>query len=486
MTKIERNVALVACALLFVAFAAARYLPMVDLPQHAGQISVWLHMGDPAFPASRDFALNLRTPYLTAYLAAWLAAKWLGAVPALKVVVWLSIVAHFGAFALLVRQLGYPSWLSLLGLPLAMGYPFYFGFVSFIAALPLVLLALSAALRCRENPTWKRSALLAALLCATLLTHGFALGLAVMMTLPLLVRGNGSLVRRLAPFAAPLALAVFWLAPGSSVQRIGATVWQLRLLELVQVPALLVGASGADHAAELVGAVVLLLIVFALGRQSREPERWAPLALLVLGYCTFPLSLGGFGPLHPRFAAFMVPALLIAFEPRRQARTLPLAECALALSSIWFCWFALRLVAFQDETRPIADFVERMPRGLRVRPIVFERNSSAFPALPALLHLSAYYQAEKGGIQGYSFAMYPTSVVRYVATLTPGMQGGAEWHPEDFSVDRELPAYDCFLVHSSSDRAAELFGERSGNLTLAFHEGAWWAYRVATPEGIAS
>jgi hypothetical protein len=118
-----------------------------------------------------------------------------------------------------------------------------------------------------------------------------------------------------------------------------------------------------------------------------------------------------------------------------------------------------------------------MPAGLRIRPIVFERTSQAFPSLPLLLHLSAYYVPEKAGWQGYSFAMYPTSVIRYLPTVVPSMDRGAEWHPEWFSASAEAADYDCFLVHSSSDRSLELFGEQIADFSLAFRERGWWAYR---------
>jgi hypothetical protein len=472
-------------ALLLVAFVTTPYLPMVDLPEHASEVAVWLHLDDPSFAGAHRFTVNLATPYLTAYVAARLLAAVLGVVPALKMVVWASVVLHQIAFSRLVRQLRHPAWLGLLGLPLGLGYPFYFGFVSFVAAIPLVLLTIGFALEQREDPTWQRGALLAGALAATLATHGFALGVALFFVAPLLLRGGGRSVPRLAPLAAPALLWAVWLFPAHSIRTIGATIWEPRFLELLQAPALWFGASAKDAAALAFGYGVLVLLGAAIGRPARAPERWAPLALLTVAFCSFPLMLSGFGPLHPRFAAFFVPALLLAFEPRETPRSPRLPLFALALSAAWFVLLSLRLVSFTRETRPIRDFVTAMPEHLRVRPIVFERASEAFPGLPALLHLSAYYMVEKGGFQGYSFAMYPTSVIRYADGVTPGMGGGAEWHPEWFSADAELSSYDCFLVHSTTDRGASLFGPRAEEVTLDFHEDAWWAYRVRLDRALA-
>jgi hypothetical protein len=474
--RMDARVALAAalCALLLVAFCAVPYLPMVDLPQHAAQISLWQRLDSPT--GAPLFELNLRTPYLGAYVAARVLAPWLGAVLAVKVVVWLSVVAHLFAFDLLVRTLGHPRWLGLLGLPLGLGYGFYYGFISFIAALPLGLLAVSAALRHRGRPTLLSGSLLAAALCATLATHGFAFGMTLLMVLPLLLRGAGGFFGRVVPVVAPALLAVVWLLPGTSARSIGLTIWEPRFFDLAQVPALLLAASAADHVATAFGVLFLLLLALTFGRPSRAIERYLPLILLVLGYCVFPLMLGGFGPLHPRFAAFMVPALLLAFEPGAEHEHSLLPGLVAATTVAWLGLFVHRLSAFEAETRPVADFVARMPEGLSIRPIVFERTSEVFPDLPVLLHLSAYYLPEKAGRQGYSFAMYPTSVIRNAPSVVPTMDSGAEWHPESFSAQIELDRYDCFLVHSDSDRSVELFGDEAPGVSLAFHEGSWWAY----------
>ncbi len=463
-------------ALLLAAFFSVSYLPMVDLPQHAAQISIWLHLHDPQWSEFQLFELNLRTPYLGAYALARGLAGLLGVVPALKVVVWLSVVGHWAAFDWLVRSLGHARWLGLLGLPLGVGYGFYFGFISFIGALPFGLSATCLALRHRARPSLASGLWLGAALCATLATHGFALGLTLVLVGPLLLRGAGSLISRAAPLLAPALLMLVWLVPGSSAHSIGPTIWDPRFWELSQVPGLLLASSGVDHAASAFGLIFLGLVLLSLGRPSREPERVLPLLLMLLGYCLFPLSFHGFTPLHPRFAAFLVPSILLAFQPSTAARA-PYFDGLIAVTTAaWFCLFAIRLQRFAREMQPITDFIARMPAGLRIRPLIFERGSDAFPGLPAMLHLSAYYVPEKGGYQGYSFAMYPTSVVRYRPEIVPTMERGAEWYPEWFSAPEELGGYDCFLVHSSSDRSAELFDTQIDQLSLVFHEQGWWAY----------
>ncbi len=472
----------VATALLLVlsiALWVTPYLPMVDLPQHATQLSIWVHASDPLFAEPGRFLVNWRTPYLGAYLVARVLAICMGVLPALKVVVWASLTLHLVAFWRLVDKLGYPSWLGLLGLPLGLGYGFQYGFISFIGAVPLGLFAVSLALEHRERPALRSALWLALTLCAALATHGFLLGMTLAVIGPLLLRGGGRFVARVLPLCAPGLLALIWLMPGSSAKSIGYTIWDPRLLDLVQVPALMVSASAFDHVASVFGVLFLTLVAVCLGRPRRAPEFFVPLASMLLGYCLFPLMMGGFGPLHPRFVAFIVPCSLLAFEPR-QSLWFEHLPAVIALSCVaWLTLFVARLQAFTRETAPLANFVAQMPSGLSIRPIIFERDGAAFPGLPAMLHLSGYYAAEKGGRQGYSFAMYPTSAVRYSTNVVPTMSGGSEWHPEYWS-ENEVDDYDCILVRSATDRSAELFATRAGDVRLAFHERDWWAYATSS------
>jgi hypothetical protein len=470
------------CALtlvLVIALFAFRDVPMVDLPQHAAQIAAWLNWHDPLY-RTHELELNFRTPYLLAYPVARLFAPVVGVVFALKLVVAASVALHVVSFAHLVRRLGHDPWLSLLGVPTALGYAFYFGFVSFLIAMPVVYLAIAEAVRHAERPTLRSGLIVAGLLSLALLAHGIALGLALLAVVPLLVRGGGRFVERMLPLAAPVVFAAAWILPGTSTARIGDTIFDLRLNRALELAAMLVGIGPADGLATLTGLVVLVLAGCLVGAPSRRWERFLPLGLALVGTLTFPALFRGVGPLGPRFVVLLVPGLLLAFEARKAEpvpRRVPAAQAAMAfVAAAWVFLFVARLPAFNRETEGLHSLVGEMPAGKNIRPIVFERESEAFPGVPALLHLPAFYQVKKGGSQGYSFAMYPLSVVRYRAGVMPRMSGGAEWRPETFDWQREHQNYDYFVVHSSSDRFLSLFGGAS-DVVLEGRRGNWWAYR---------
>jgi hypothetical protein len=192
--------------------------------------------------------------------------------------------------------------------------------------------------------------------------------------------------------------------------------------------------------------------------------------------------MSGFGPLHPRFAALIVPALLLAFEPRPAAKLS--GPLNLAFAAAWTITLGTRLALWNLEVRPFARLIAGLPPHLRVRPVVFDRNSEAFPGLPAHLHLTAYYQVEKGGTQGYSFAMYPTSAVRYVTGYPVTMGQGQEWFPSTFFYEYEQGVYDIFLVHSYRDMSARIFALHEAEIGLVAREGDWRAYAVLSPPAV--
>lgn len=464
-------------AALLALFLLFRDLPLVDLPQHAVQIANWMRI-DAGQPGFDNLELNFRTPYMLAYPVARALAPWLGVLTALKLVLWASIALQARALRFLCERLGHDGWLGLLGFPLGLGYSFCFGFVSFCAALPLVYLAFAYAASHRAAPSWRGGLGLGALFALLLVAHGVAFAFCAAVLAPILLLGAGPGWQRAAlPAVPPLLLAAIWLVPAGSSTRLGGDLWRFEPERLLELPAQLVGIGSADRVATLLGIALLSCLVSSLG----PPRGWllaVPLLLACLGYLLFPTLFRGAGPLGPRFASFLVPSLLLAFLPRRAGsahRIRRAATLGVTLASLLL--LCTRLPAFEREMAEFHRLMAQLAPGLRLRPLVFERESAAFPGLPALLHVPAYYALEKSGDAGYSFAMYSISVVRLRAGAKVKMWGGAEWAPQRFDATREANDYDYFLVKSSVDPTAALFGGESPAALLEIRVGGWWAFR---------
>jgi hypothetical protein len=465
---------------LLVVFLAFDDLPMVDLPQHAAQIAAWLSLDEPTSQLFGRYELNLRTPYLLANALARALSPWFGVIVALKLVVWLAIAGNMLAVGALARRLGHDPWLALLGLVTSTGLCFYFGFISYMLGVAIGVGSIALALDHAAAPSLRRAALLALFTTLTLLTHGVAFALAIALSGLVLLRGAGAIAVRLAPLAVPFTLAGVWFLPGPIAVRIGGDAWEPSFLRWREFPSLLVSFGSSDHFASALGIGLLVTLLVSVGvRPALARERVLVLAALLVGYGLFPAMFRGIALLHTRLPAFLLPVMLLAFRPRvpEAPSLLRRTRAAVALLGlVWLLVFSARLWRFNEETRSFHALVRELPPGLAMRPVIFDRGSPAFPGVPIYLHYSAYYFVEKGGFQGYSFAMYPTSVIRYRPGVTPGMLNAAEWRPEAFDAKSEVPVYDFFLVRSERDRGAELFAHAPEPVVLRKRFGPWWGY----------
>jgi hypothetical protein len=281
-----------------------------------------------------------------------------------------------------------------------------------------------------------------------------------------------------------------WFIPGKTTEPIGGSDWSVSWSQGLDFPASLVSMYGRDRLAWMFGLLILGAAAIHLGRPQSRPGWILPLLITSAGYALFPPRLWGLDWLNARFTGFVIPTLLIAFRPaltsvapavtslERLKSALRSPPWMVALVATWFCVFGVRLYRFNQDTATFRRLIQRLPEGLKVRSLVFERESPAFPSVPSLLHLPVYYQVEKGGFHGFSFAIYPSSVIRFREPRTlPHIAGGMEWHPELFDAPNEVPLYDYFIVHSSTDRTRELFADSPDPIVLDAHFGSWWGYR---------
>src|SRR5690349_12668107 len=209
--------------LLFVACSAAlalvpvvpAYLPLVDFPQHVALHAIWNNIHDPAFNLGGRFRVTLATPYALPHLAAHAAAQVLGAEGGLRLVLLLSLVAFPWAALALLRAFGRPDEIALAAFPAALSFVYWYGFVSYVVSLPLILLGVAWARRCAGSGRARDACLLAALGLLTVATHAFAL-LVLLLLAAVAALATTRAIGRLLLTASALVPSVAW-----------ATMWTL-------------------------------------------------------------------------------------------------------------------------------------------------------------------------------------------------------------------------------------------------------------------
>ena len=489
---------------------AARQLPMVDLPQHLLLISALHRLSDPTTLYPAVFAARGElTPYLGYYHLVSLL-HWLLPLELANRVFLTAVVAGLPlSLAFLLRSLGRPRWPSLLALPFTYGDSFGWGFVNYLASLPLAVLACGCFVRALEDTPrrWRWAGVQAAVLLAVLLMHvqGFlflALGLPWLLVT---TRIDGGLRARLPALLSTVpAVAVFgvWgagrlLAPAEVVEGAPWKAWgplfsernvsfkpfSQNVNELLAVLANQL-RDGSDRWA--LWAVLLLAgaatVASLLGSRGARREagvarfRVVGLALIaLLLYLALPFDIrGAIYYLNTRYA-HLAAALLVASVPPLAARLRPaflVLGTAAALLLAVPLWRGFR--AFDAEAAPLLRFAAVTPPGPRVMGLIWSSGSRSVNH-PVFLHAAAVPARLGGGITNFSFALTPHSPLRYRSTPPPTFP--SEWRPDGFRWETMGPAYTNFLLRGPPPE--RVFGPRLGTDVhlVAQADGMWWLER---------
>jgi len=456
-----------------------RFLPLTDLPQIAAQLSILVHFDDPNWGFSEQFELNLATPYLLVHALAIPLVPLFGVVGALRVVIWLAVIAYPLALVPVTRvgRLD-PLW-ALLGFPAAFGFAFWFGFVNFMLVTPLVILFLVALTRYCEEPSRARWIKLSIAAMLLFWAHGLAgavIGLTtVLMGLTAFTRWNERVRTGVLLVPATVALWLWGRRQVGFIQDDHESIGDWSIGRLIDVPAHIAGLGRVDSLAIAVGVVVLALPFLGAGRPSRKLYRWMPLVAAALLCLALPFKLAGTSFLHQRFAAFLLPGVLLALDGPPRPSRLPYPAIVVLVSAVWLAIVAERILGFDREARSFDQVLAKLEPKRALRPVIIAADSLHVPGGYPFIHFGAYYQAEKGGRLGFSFARNYPAVARYLPHVDRGMAYDAEWHWERYSKE-EGPLYDYFLFRAPLGVPRELIDGAWGKLRLVADADAFMAF----------
>jgi hypothetical protein len=490
---------------------------MVDLPQHLHLISVLHRLDDPTTLYPHVFAARHElTPYLGYYYLVS-ALNWL--LP-LELANRLFLSAYAVglplSLAFLLRGLGRPAWPSLLALPFVYGDSFAWGFVNYLASLPLALLCCGLFVRTLTDVPRRRAWAvgLAVCLVAVLLFHVqafffLALGLPWLLLttrVPEDALGRERKARLGARVPAllgvlPGVLTFFvWvglrlgqpseIAPGQpwkawgpalSPENLAYKGFEQNRAELLHVLANLFHDDSDRwplYGVGLVAAVALVLGLVAGGERTEGPVarfRMLGLGLLALAlYFLLPFDIRGYVYyLNTRYA-HLAAALLVASVPvvRPNLGRLLLwasAACALVLALVLGQGFR----AFSREASEWDALVQATAPRPRVMGLIHDTRSRVV-RFPVFLHGAAVLARARGGLTNFSFALTPHSPVRYQGPPPPTFP--SEWRPGELDYAAQGTAYDHFLVRGV--HPSRIFGARlQSELAIAAQAGQSWLVR---------
>lgn len=460
----------------FVALSAALVLPLwlvsyppgVDLPQHGAQIAIALGWFDEALPYRQLYEYNALSQSILGHALVVLFALITSIPVALKLTISLAVVAIPLVSLRLIRAVDGDRWWVFATFPVAFSFAFYWGFLNFIVAVPLGLLLVSIAVDHARAPRKKTLVALALVPLAVFLGHILVLGFAGLASAAVLffgLRGRDRW-RSLAALAAVVPLVAAWFigvqlsAPNSTGI---PTVLGYGIERLTRFPNHLVGIPG-ELSYTALGLLALAGPFFAGARPVAFGWRWAPLCCAAGLYLVFPHDVMGTAFIYPRYAVFVVPALLVALRPgpglgpgSRAGRALIVAVAAVAAAANTF-----RFVAYEREARPFAEIIRHVEPGSRVLGLTYGARSEAI-GYPVYLHWVCWLQVERHAVADFSFAEFFPNRFRYKQGQDPRLPDHVEWVPQRFDWRaHDGASYDYFLIRNAPLMAPRNLAGASG------------------------
>ena len=439
------------------------YLPQTDFPQHLAMTTIidgLLH-GTGGFDKYYELDLG-RTLYLLPYGLVLLLGRVMPLFLALQVLVFVGAVSYPLALVRLLRVLGKPPELALLGLPLVYNSAFFWGFIPFTLSLNLALWGISLLVQPRR--TTGDDVTLGLVCGALVLTHVYGLALLLAFAvLRLLFGPRRDWKRILIPLTPALVGAVLWPWPGDE-QVYGKTNWPSLYHRVAHLPQEVFGAYQQRMEIPLMALFLLLFLLLVAPRFPRsratlaaltwqERVLWLMVAINVVAYMLLPLHTPGAHFIHFRhilIATMLLPCLPGVYGLVRGGTSLRVGLVALAVAAGVHA--GVQLVRFDREARSFDRLLEAVPPRPMLLSLILEPHGRIMHTQP-YLHFAAHIQAIRGGVISTSFARFWNIPVRPRRGLNkPQTPDAFEWQPRTFDYRQFGYFYDFVLVRTRKNQ----------------------------------
>jgi MFS family permease len=480
----------------FVASAPAwivRHPPLQDMPFHLSTIRVIHDFGDPALHFQDDYELNLaHTAYILYYLLGTALAYLLGAYKANVLLMSLYLGGTPLALRSFLIALKKDERLALFAVPLVVNVMFLYGLMPFVFGIPVMFLAMAAAVRWFEQPTRERGIWLGVLAVALFYSHVFPFGVFGVAFAAMFPWSKPREWVRFGLPVVPALLCVAWWVKFSPAGSAAAKGLGGSAQAAPSVPAPLdVSLTQffdwstnvfTDQSDEKWFILLAVLAIVSTGLSQGEPDgsirRSRPyVAVLVACIACYFLLGDHLGIVWLLAQRFPVPALLCAIPLLRIPRGTRgiLVASAVTLvgvgSTINVCQHFIRFE--REEVGALDDAIDSMKPGKKVCGLIFDKGTAITRNVP-FLHYVSYYQADKGGLVMFSYADFPHWPFRYKEGHFPPPGTSPrlrwEWTPEQTPINEIYPYYDYVLVRGSG------FSPPPGTYHESFHDGRWTVF----------
>jgi hypothetical protein len=484
----------------------ARYLPLLDLPNHLTAVAVWHYYDKPDWHFAEHYQLNLvPLPYWAHYYTVHLLTYVTGSVEVANKI-FLSIYAlavPAGAYAC-CRRFDRSPWLTVLVFPLVWNFNLADGFVAYCAGFAAVPLALVLVDRHAERPTWRGALAVVVIGSLTYFFHLLAYALFLVCAgLLVLVQRRPLTPRLLIARSLPVlscAAVGLWALRGANrmgFRQLTGTrrQWARDSLDttLTQIPERLFNFL-PGHADEWVlvalAAVWLTLAITDARRRQLEPparhgegHRWG-IELCMLGALALLLALPRsmkqpfyWHLINGRFvvalAFFALLTLRGAIVGGRRWLLAPVIVAHLAYMGA----LCRAFVRFNADAAGFETLADRVPRDRTVLTLILPPMGDGNVNVSAFNQFPSYVQLRHGGYNHYNFADGFPLKYKHKLPAPPWSHAGT------FDWNAHARGWDYFLTFREGwEERPMKVPLATGKVELVGESGAWKLYRKLGPD----
>jgi hypothetical protein len=403
--------------------------PMVDFPQHAGQVALLHDIALGRSPWAREIRINLFTPYLLGYGLAWLLSMLMPVTAAIKTV----LTGAYAATGLICigirRELGASPQLDAFYFVSFFGFAYAIGLYTFLVAAPVGLGFIWLSIRYARHAGTARGVALAALGLALLFSHGlvflFCCGLGLGF-LWLNAKGLGQTLVLSWPFAVPLLICAALFIVTRQREAAMTSDFAAKIDMGTPVLRAVFNLSDSFSLPPATWPILCTITVAALpflGGLKLKPRRIESLLIAggVLGILLLaPSYAWSTNWIYQRFALFLPPAYAWLFVPAAPARpglarTISpyLGSLSIALTAFVLAQHLIHAVAFSRQTKDFDAVLAQAEPGQRALSLPLDPRGSSDADRWVYLHFPLWYQADKQGLVDFNFAALHPQIARF-------------------------------------------------------------------------
>lgn len=476
----------------------AKYLPLLDLPNHLAAVAIWHYHDDPNWDFARFYDLNLvPLPYWAHYYTVHLLTYVTRSVEVANKIFLTAyaLALPAGAWAL-GRRFGRSPWLALFAFPLVWNFNLGDGFIAYCAGFAAVPVALVVVDRHATAPTWQRALAVAAVGTSIYFFHLLAYVLFLVCAgMVVLAQRRAFAPRLLAARALPVVscagIGAWALQHANSMNFHRVTgagrdlIYDAVSDRLAQMPDRLINflPGRVDELVVIVAGACWLALAVTAARiidddaRAQPPHLWGPELCFVAALALYLLSPRSmqrpfyWHMINGRFvvavALFGVLTLRGPIAGRRRLLMAPLVA-ATVIYMVSLCG------AFREFNRHAAGFdevVAQIPRGKQVLTLVLRPMGDSTVNVSAFNQWPSYVQLRHGGYNFYNFAEGFPLVYRVHLPAPP-------WsHTDQFDWNADAAPYDYFLTFREGWEYSPMKQPLvEGKVSLVAERGAWRLY----------